>query len=172
LASHLAAKTFVTMQDPPPVSYATLAYFGVNSFRFINVDGNVTVGRYQIIPKAGKHFLSKEEVAKVAPDNLTNELRARLAKAPIRFDFRLQLPESGDKVDNPSITWSDKNKTVDLGVIEITSIVPDSDATQRALLFLPGLLPVGIEPADPMIQFRNKAYPISYDRRHTEETKK
>jgi catalase len=83
----------------------------------------------------------------------------------------LQLPESGDKIDNPSITWSDKNKTVDLGVIEITSVVPDSDTAQRNLLFLPGLLPVGIEPADPMIHFRDKAYPVSYDRRHAAEIK-
>jgi hypothetical protein len=98
------------------------------------------------------------------------ELRDRLAKAPIRFDFRLQLPDSGDKIDNPSIAWSGKNKTVDLGVIEITSVVPDSDTAQRNLLFLPGVLPVGIEPADPMIQFRDKAYPISYDRRHGAET--
>jgi catalase len=172
LAAHPAAKTFVTTQDPPPVSYATLAYFGVNSFRFTNADGKVTMGRYQIIPKAGKHFLSKEDVPKAAPDYLTSELRSRLAKAPIDFDFRLQLPESGDKIDNPSITWSDKNKTVDLGVIEITSVVPDSDTTQRNLLFLPGVLPVGIESADPMIQFRDKAYPVSYDRRHAAETKK
>jgi hypothetical protein len=35
-----------------------------------------------------------------------------------------------------------------------------------------GLLPVGIEPADPMIHFRDKAYPVSYDRRHAEEIKK
>jgi hypothetical protein len=32
--------------------------------------------------------------------------------------------------------------------------------------------PLGIDPADPMIQFRNKAYPISYDRRHAGETNK
>ena len=172
LAAHPAAQKFVTTQEPPPVSYATLAYFGVNSFKFTNADGKVTFGRYQIIPKAGKHLLSKEEIAKAAPDYLTSELRDRLSKAPIRFDFRLQLPESGDKIDNPSITWSDKNKTVDLGVIEITSVVPDSDTAQRNLLFLPGLLPVGIEPADPMIHFRDKAYPISYDRRHAAETKK
>jgi catalase len=171
LAAHPAAKRFVTTQEPPPVSYATLTYFGVNSFKFTNADGKVTFGRYQIVPKAGKHFLSKEETAKAAPDYLTSELRDRLAKAPIRFDFRLQLPESGDEIDNPSIAWSDKNKTVDLGVIEITSVAPDSDATQRNLLFLPGLLPMGIEPADPMIPFRDKAYPISYDRRHAGETK-
>jgi hypothetical protein len=27
-------------------------------------------------------------------------------------------------------------------------------------------LPAGIESADPMIQFRNKTYPVSYERRH------
>jgi len=172
LETHPAAKRFVTSLEPPPVSYATLAYFGVNSFRFTNTDGKVTFGRYQIIPQAGKHFLSKEDAAKATPDYLSDELRNRLAKGPIRFDFRLQLPEASDKIDNPSITWSDKNKTVDLGVIEITSIVPDSATTERTLLFLPDLLPVGIEAADPMIQFRNKAYPISYDRRHALETKK
>jgi hypothetical protein len=35
-----------------------------------------------------------------------------------------------------------------------------------ALLFLPSLLPDGIEPADPMIRFRGLSYPVSYDRRH------
>jgi hypothetical protein len=33
-------------------------------------------------------------------------------------------------------------------------------------MFLQALLPDGIEPADPMIQFRNKTYPVSYERRH------
>ena len=42
----------------------------------------------------------------------------------------------------------------------------DSEATERALMFLQALLPDGIEPADPMIQFRNKTYPVSYQRRH------
>jgi hypothetical protein len=40
------------------------------------------------------------------------------------------------------------------------------EAAERALMFLPALLPAGIEPADPMIQFRNKTYPVSYERRH------
>ncbi|MEO8072683.1 MAG: catalase family peroxidase [Acidobacteriota bacterium] len=169
MAEYPAAKAFLTTQDPPPVSYATIAYFGVNSFKFINSAGSETFIRYQIIPKAGKHFLTKEEITKAAPDYLLDELRGRVAKMPIRFTFRVQLFESGDKIDDPSIAWSDKNKTVDLGVIEITQIVPDNDATNHALLFMPGLLPDGIEPADPMIQFRNKTYPVSYNRRHQQK---
>ena len=169
MAEHPAAKAFLTTQDPPPVSYSTIAYFGVNSFKFINAAGAETFIRYQIIPEAGKHFLSKEEIAKAAPEYLFDELRGRVAKTPIRFTFRVQISAPGDKIDDPSIAWSDKNKTIDLGVIEITQAVSDNDAANRALLFMPGLLPDGIEPADPMIQFRNKTYPVSYDRRHQQQ---
>ena len=31
--THPAARTFFTTRDPPPVSYATTTYFGVNSFK-------------------------------------------------------------------------------------------------------------------------------------------
>ena len=42
------------------------------------------------------------------------------------------------------------------GVGELERAAKDSEATERALMFLQALLPDGIEPADPMIQFRNK----------------
>ncbi len=83
----------------------------------------------------------------------------------MRFKLVLQLAAAGDKIDDPSVAWSDKNESVALGVVAVSSAVPDSEATDRALLFLPGVLPVGIEPADPMIQFRSKTYPVSYERR-------
>jgi catalase len=40
---------FLTTRDPPPVSYATTTYFGVNSFKFVNEKGAVTIGRYQLL---------------------------------------------------------------------------------------------------------------------------
>jgi catalase len=152
LEAHPEAKPFATAPGPAPVSYGTIAYFGVNTFKFIAADGKATFGRYQIIPEMGKQFLSKDEAVNASHDYLLDEIRTRVAKGPVRFKFVLQLPVPGDKLDDPSIPWSDTNKTSELGTIEITSIVPDSDATQRALLFLPSLLPDGIEPADPMIQ--------------------
>lgn len=36
LAAYPVAKSFMGSQQPPPVSYATLSYFGVNSFKFTN----------------------------------------------------------------------------------------------------------------------------------------
>jgi len=166
LEAHPEAKPFATNPGPPPVSYGTLAYFGVNTFKFVTTDGKATFGRYQIIPEAGRQFLSKGAIANVSHDYLIDEIRGRVGKGPVRFKLVLQLPAPGDQLEDPSIPWADTNKTMELGTIEITSVVPDSDATQRALLFLPSLLPDGIEPADPMIRFRGLAYPVSYDRRH------
>jgi catalase len=121
---------------------------------------------YGMIPGTGEQFLSKDDVVNASHDYLLEEIRTRVGKGPVRFKLVLQLPAPGDKLDNPSIPWADTNKTIELGTIEIASVVPDSDAAQRALLFLPSLLPDGIEPADPMIRFRGLAYPVSYDRRH------
>jgi catalase len=166
LEAHPEAKAFATAPGPAPVSYATIAYFGVNTFTFIAADGKTTFGRYQILPEAGKQFLPQDAAANALHDYLLDEIRIRVGKGPVRFKFILQLPAPGDKLDDPSIPWLDTNKTVELGTIEIISVVADSDATQRALLFLPSLLPDGIEPADPMIRFRGLAYPVSYDRRH------
>jgi catalase len=126
----------------------------------------VTIGRYQVIPEAGRHFLSKDQSAKVAPNYLEDEIRQRVAHGAVRFKVVLQLAAPGDKIDDPSVAWASTNEITTLGTLTVASVVPDSQATERALMFLPGLLPAGIEPADPMIQFRNKTYPVSYERRH------
>jgi catalase len=168
--THPAAKTFLTTRDPPPVSYATTTYFGVNSFKFVNEKGAVTIGRYQLLPDAGRHFLSKDESAKAATNYLEDEIRQRVARGAVRFDVVLQLTSPGDKIDDPSVAWASTNKITALGTLTVASMVPDSEATERALLFLPALLPAGIEPADPMVQFRNKTYPVSYERRHQSQT--
>ena len=165
LASHPAAKAFVEKQGPPPVSFATLGYFGVNSFKFTNAEGQAQFGRYRIEPQAGLHFLPTGEVAEAAPNYLADEIRQRVKGAPLRFNLKVQLPEEGDRIGDPSVAWPETRKTLQVGVIEITAVVPDSETAQRALLFLPGVVPAGIEPADPMIQVRTDVYGISFDRR-------
>jgi catalase len=94
--THPAAKMFLTTRDPPPVSYATTTYFGVNSFKFVNEKGAVTIGRYQLLPDAGRHFLSKDESAKAATNYLEDEIRQRVARGAVRFKVVLQLAAPGD----------------------------------------------------------------------------
>jgi catalase len=165
LGSHPSAKHFVETLDPPSASWATVSYFGVNTFKFTNAQGAVTFGRYQIRPEAGEHFLSKEEIAKADPNYLSAEIRERVGRGAIRFNLVLQIADTGDKLEDPSITWPETRRKVQLGTVEIDKLVPDSAAAQRDLLFNPLALPAGIEPNDPMIKIRSDAYLVSFRRR-------
>ena len=166
LAAHPVAKTFLETQKLPPVSYATLPYFGVNTFKFTSAGGVSRYGRYRIIPMVGEQLLTAEQAKQAPAGYLAEEIRQRTARAPVRFRMLVQLAADGDKLEDPSIAWPETRTTIDVGVIEITSVAADSDAEQRALMFLPTALPAGIEAADPMIAARGAAYPVSYRRRH------
>jgi catalase len=165
LGSHPAAKAFLTAPKPAPISYGTLPYYGVNTFKFINATGATTYGRYQFLPLAGDHYLSDAQAAKQAPDYLSKEIAERVKKGPVKFKLVVQVAETGDKLDDPSTVWPNTRHIVELGTIAITHVDADSNAAQKKLLFLPNALPAGIEPEDPMINARSAAYPISYGRR-------
>jgi catalase len=164
--THPIAKTFLTSEKPAPLSFATLPYFGVNSFKFTNAKGDATFVRYQMRPDAGDQYLTKEQLAAASANYLMDEMRKRIAAGPVHFTLSVQIAEKGDKIDDPSIAWPDTRKTVELGKLEIDKVVADSDAAQRDLLFIENAVPDGIEPADPMINARSEAYPVSYARRH------
>ena len=165
LSSHPTAKAFVEAPKPPPVSYATLAYFGVNSFKFINAKGVATLARYQLQPLAGAQFLINEQVSRMGPNYLTDEIRQRVRRGPIKFTLLVQVAAQDDKADDPSIAWPDTRRKVELGTITITKAVADSQTAEKKLLFMPGAVVPGIEAADPMIAARSAAYIFSLSRR-------
>lgn len=164
LDAHPAAKTFVTAPKPPPVSFGTLAFYGINTFKFTNAKGTITYGRYQILPVAGMHALTKAQLEKMGPDYLVDEMGTRLSHSPVKFKLFVQVAGAGDKLDDPSVAWPDSRKKVELGTITITKATTESHTADK-LLFLPGAVTAGIESADPMIGVRSGAYPISFARR-------
>ncbi len=165
LGSHPAAKAFVETPKPPPVSYGTLPYFGINAFKLTNKKGVATHVRYQLHPVAGATYLPKEQASTMGPDYLTDEIRERVRRGPVKFKLLAQVAEQGDTIDNPTIVWPDTRKKVELGTITITKAVADSQAAEKKLLFVPGALVPGIEAADPMIAVRSAAYIVSLSRR-------
>jgi len=165
LAGHPAAKAFVETPKPPPVSYGTLPYFGINAFKFTDAKGTSTHARYQLQPVAGAKYLSTEQLARMGPEYLTEEIRERVRRGPVKFTLLAQVAEQGDTIDNPTIVWPDTRKKIELGTITITKAVADSKAAEKKLLFVPGALVPGIEPADPMIAARSAAYIVSLSRR-------
>jgi catalase len=101
----------------------------------------------------------------MGPDYLVEEIRTRVRQGPVKFTLLLQVAEPGDKIDDPSITWPDTRKKIELGTIAITKAVADSQAAEKKLLFVPGALVPGIEAADPMIAVRSSSYIVSLGRR-------
>jgi catalase len=164
LDTHPIAKTFLTTQHTP-ASFGAIDYFGVNSFKFTNAKGASTFIRYQFIPEAGEELLTKEQAAAKGPDYLQEEIRQRIARHPIRYKMYAQVAEKGDKIGDPSIAWPDSRKKVLLGVIEIRQLAAGTIQEDKALFFIPNNIPDGIGTADPMLDFRSKAYPLSVKER-------
>ncbi|WP_374950098.1 catalase family peroxidase [Mucilaginibacter sp.] len=165
LGTHPIAKVFVTTQKPPSVSYGTLSYFGVNSFKFVNSKGSAAFIRYQIVPEAGEQFLTADEFKRLDNDYLSAEIKKRVAAGAVKFKLYAQVAESGDQVNNPSIAWPEDRRRVLLGTITITHLADNSLEKDKALVFNPGNLPAGIEIADPMVADRARLYPISVKER-------
>lgn len=165
LDAHPIAKHFLTSQGPNPASYSTIRYYGVNTFKFINAEGKVTYGRYQIVPLAHAPYLTDAQSKAAATNYLSTELERRVAKGTIRFKLMLQIAGKTDQLDDPSIAWPDSRKTVELGTIEINRLVPDTKAAEKKIVFMPNSLPKGIEVEDPMINFRSAAYAVSFGHR-------
>lgn len=164
LDGHPIAKAFVTSQPPPPESYATIAYFGVNSFKFTNASGRSAFVRYRLVPRAGVHYLTADGVKTKGPDYLAEEFRQRLMETPVLFDWYAQIAQSADKTDDPSIAWPETRERTLLGTITIRRLA-DAPGIDKATVFLPGTPHPGIDPADPMLTLRNNAYPISFKKR-------
>lgn len=163
LSTHPIAKTFLTTQKLP-ASYATIAYFGVNAFKFTNSRGTSHFIRYQFVPQK-EELLTADQYEKEDANYLINDIQKRIAAQPVNFKMYAQIAEPGDVIDDPSIAWPDIREKVLLGTITITKLADNSEAADKALYFIPNNIPDGIEAADPMIDFRSKAYPISVKQR-------
>jgi catalase len=168
--AHPRALKFVQETAVVPAGYGTIAYFSNNAFVFVNKNGVRQAGRYQFLPIAGRRDLSDEEAKTMPPDFLAQELRARLANGPVKFRLVVQLANAGDPTNDASLVWPDDRRTVEIGTISVNSVVADSGAAQRALVFFPTSLTEGIELSDdPFPQLRTTAYALSFARRQQQQ---
>lgn len=164
LATHPIAKTFLTTQHITS-SFATINYYGVNSFKFTNKKGASHFIRYQFITEAGEKYITPEESTKESADYLFTEIKKRISKGPIKFKLYAQVAEKGDKIEDPSIAWPDSRRRVLLGEVTITKLSENTPEEDKKFVLNPGNIPTGIEMADPMLELRAKAYPISVKER-------
>jgi catalase len=160
LASHPTAKKFTSAQTTP-ASFATANYYGVGSFKFTNAKGESHNVRYQVIPEAGERLLTDDERAKQSTNYLVDEIKVRVAAAPVVFKLYAQVAEAGDKIDDPSVVWPDTRKRVLLGRLEIRNVTANTFEEDKNLVFSPSNLPTGVQTADQLSSFYSKVFRLS-----------
>jgi len=143
-----------------PASYATIEYHGLHAFRWIGADGSARFVRYHWVPAAGEPKSGSAAQDK-GPDFLTDELNARLAGGPVRFDFRAQIAGPDDSTVDPSSPWQ-STQIVTVGTLEITGLDTEREHGGDIVVFDPMRVTDGIEPSDdPVLHFRTLAYSAS-----------
>jgi catalase len=162
LGSHPAALRFVQTPKPFPSSLARETYFGVTAFHFTSAQGDSKYGRYRIVPEAGNDYLDDDAVARLRADYHYEELEHRVKQGPVRFRILVQVAAPGDVTDDATIHWPEDRKLVELGTIELTSVLEDGSAQQKQIIFDPIPRVDGIEPsADPLLELRAAIYLLS-----------
>jgi catalase len=169
IATHpemLPAMPALLAAQKPPASYATCDYYGVHAFKWVPASGDARFVRYTWVPQARAAALSGGDAKRRGRDYLQEEIAARLAREPVRFDLRLQIAQPGDRVDDPTAVWPASRERVIAGTLELTALDTERETGGDVLVFDPMRLTDGIEASDdPVLRFRPAAYAASIAQR-------
>lgn len=162
LGTHPAALKVIVDSKPAAKSFENLDFYGNNAFVFVDAAGGKHVGRYQIIPVAGVVKLDSATSAKQKPNYMFDDLRAAIAKGPVKYTLYAQMANPGDPTNDGSIVWPSDRKRVELGTISVTKVAANSDSLQKALAFSPIILTNGITLSDDSLPLlRSAVYALS-----------
>jgi catalase len=167
LGTHPAALKVVMDSRAAAKSFENLDFYGNNAFIFVDAAGTKHPGRYQIIPDAGVVKLDSAASARKKPDYMFDDLKAAVARGPIKYTLYAQLANPGDQTNDGSIVWPSDRKRVKLGTISVDKIAPNNEALQKTLAFNPIIITNGITLSDdPFPQLRSAVYALSVAHRH------
>jgi len=155
-------------KNNPPVSYANSDFFSVHTFKFINSNNQTTLVRWRFVPDDGVKRLTDAEMSTMPARFLDEDLIAKTKKGPVRWNMVLTIGEASDVQNNPTIYWPAERKTIQAGVLTLTSATPQKGADCEKINFDPLVMVDGIAPTDdPILQFRSPAYAASFAKRLT-----
>jgi catalase len=155
----------------PPASYATIRYYAIHAYAWVDDDGVRRFVRYTLAPHVTERPLPPWEARRRGRDYLREDVRDRLARGPVRFKLELQLAEAGDAVDDPTSVWPKQRQVVIAGTLELTGLDSERETGTDVLVFDPVRVTDGIELSDdPILRFRELAYSSSVARRTAPKT--
>ena len=147
----------------PPASYATCAYNGIHTFRWVNGEEVGRFVRFRWEPESGVETLSAEDARARGATYLQDDIATR---AGAEFTLAVTLAEPGDPVDDPTVAWPDSRERVEVGRLELTGPDTERERDGDVLVFDPTRVVEGIElSGDPILRFRPRAYSVSVERR-------
>jgi catalase len=168
LATHPAAKRFLEIPKPIPISFAREAFFAITAFKFTDYEGHTRHGRFRIRPDAGTEYLSDAEARAKSANFLFDELDGRLTRERVVLGVFVQLAQAGDDVTDSSVTWPADRPEVRFGTITLTTRVDADQPERRNIIFDPLPRVDGIDSAgDPLTAVRSDIYLLSGRRRRT-----
>ena len=150
----------------PPDSYASIPYYGIHAFKWIDADATERYVRYTINPDGPVHRIGPREAKRRGRNYLQEEIQKRVAGGPVRFSLELQVAAPGDPTNDPSRGWPKDRQRVQAGIFEITEPETEREKDGDILVFDPTRVTDGIELSDdPVLRFREAAYVESVARR-------
>jgi catalase len=168
MASHpdsRAQAKYLNEHNPPP-SFANSAYFGIHTFKFINLDDKTTLLRWRFVPHDGEKQLTDGQLKSMPADFLQPELIDRTHKGPVRWDMLVSIGRPGDPEDNPTVLWPENRKQVKAGTLTITEAMPQAGAACEKINYDPLVMGDGIAPSqDPILLFHSPVYAVSFGKR-------
>lgn len=168
LADHPEAMGAVqaSLAAQPPASYAQVTYHGIHAFVFSNASGLARAGRYRWTPEAGEASLDPTDAAGRDRDYLRAELSDRLSAGPAVFTLSVTVAGPGDPLDDPTAAWPIERDRVEMGRLELLSVVDDPERSGDITVFDPTHVTDGIDlSGDPILHLRAAAYSVSAARR-------
>jgi catalase len=166
----LQAKHYAS--QPVPASFASVNYWGVHAYGFVNAAGAKQFGKWIFEPVGGLQGLTDDEAKAKGTSFLFDDLRQRVKDGKVAFNFNLELAQPGDTLDNATVPLPVGRKKVNLGSLKVTSVSDDAAGPCLTINFNPMVMPKGVEPsADPMLAARVAPYVVSLGRRLGEGAK-
>lgn len=142
-------------------SFAQPTYYPIHAYGWRDADGRLSWVRYRFVPQPG----GAPAGTYGGPDRLFDEMSARLAQGPVRFDVRLQVAGPGDDPHSAVSVWRHARDLTG-GTIEVVEELPDAESDGDPVVFDPTRVVDGIELSDdPILRYRPSAYAESIRRR-------
>jgi catalase len=158
LAANARAKALT-----PPESYAEATYYPIHAYLWTTRAGAGTWVRYRLVPEATPADRPAGRFG--GRDRLADEMAARLAKGPVRYQLVVTVAGPKDKPHDPMSVWRGSREFV-AGWFEITRAEEDREAQGDLVVFDPTRIVEGIELSDdPILRYRPSAYAVSIERR-------